>query len=151
MSPVHFCPGISHVLVNDHPGDANAMWEILFKETIHLGVVFSSVSLHSEYRPMQIPMAVTAVGNIPSEDNEKTPQSCNRPAPQGGAPWQPWPWYGDSGTFGEWSNTTDPVSSGDAVYVKAGCLVSGQVKVQCHSKLKPLLTRILLIIPKTAW
>lgn len=30
----------------------------------------------------------------------------------------------------------DPVSSGDAVYVKAGCLVSGQIKVQWHSRLK---------------
>lgn len=35
---------------------------------------------------MQIPMAVTAGGNIPSEDNGKTPQSCNSAAPQGGAP-----------------------------------------------------------------
>lgn len=30
----------------------------------------------------------------------------------------------------------DPVSSGNAVYVKAGCLVSGQIKVQWHSRLK---------------
>lgn len=37
---------------------------------------------------MQIPMAVTAGGNIPSEDNGKTPQSCNSvELLREGAPW----------------------------------------------------------------